>query len=225
MGEWRSNPTILDFSTRCRLIVSFIPRGNSSDTNWIGGWLGPTANLDAVVLRKISCSYWESNLGHPACSLLLYELSYIVSFVCRELTFKSHRQNFTSLVKKGYRLLGCEADGIWTTYAVLYAHTSSSRNMFKYLINMNHLANVAFFLHKTKHLPAFLYLAVLPFLCLAFCSLWVETTVKVTGFIINRLMLLKWNSTHNVTQSQHSTYWASLAPPPPPPTHTQCYGC
>jgi hypothetical protein len=37
---------------------------------------GPRAGLDNVERRKISCSYLESNPGSPACSPLLYRVSY-----------------------------------------------------------------------------------------------------------------------------------------------------
>jgi hypothetical protein len=37
----------------------------ASDTQWIGGWVGPKAVLDAVVKRKISSPRWESNPRTP----------------------------------------------------------------------------------------------------------------------------------------------------------------
>jgi hypothetical protein len=55
----------------------FISRGKSPGPGirWIGGWVGPRVGLDAVEKRKIK--HWrESNLGRPACSPLLYWLSY-----------------------------------------------------------------------------------------------------------------------------------------------------
>jgi hypothetical protein len=30
-----------------------LPQGKGSGTHWIGGWVGPRADLDAVVKRKI----------------------------------------------------------------------------------------------------------------------------------------------------------------------------
>jgi hypothetical protein len=53
MGEWRYSSTILDLSTRCRGVVSFMPRPlypgeKAPSTHFIGGWVGPRAGLDAV---------------------------------------------------------------------------------------------------------------------------------------------------------------------------------
>jgi len=46
-------------------------------THWIGGWVGPRADLDAVVKRKIPWPCWKSKLTHPANNLgnMLTELS------------------------------------------------------------------------------------------------------------------------------------------------------
>jgi hypothetical protein len=49
---------ILDLGTRWRSVVSFTPRPlypreGAHGTHWIGGWVGPTAILNAVVKRKI----------------------------------------------------------------------------------------------------------------------------------------------------------------------------
>jgi hypothetical protein len=43
-------------------VVSIMPQelylwGKSPDINWVGGWMVPRANLDAVEKRKISCPY------------------------------------------------------------------------------------------------------------------------------------------------------------------------
>jgi hypothetical protein len=40
-------------------------RERAPGTNWIGGWVGPRANLDAVVKRKIPGPRRESNLRTP----------------------------------------------------------------------------------------------------------------------------------------------------------------
>jgi hypothetical protein len=45
-------------------------------THWIKGCMGTTAGLNAVAKRKISCPCHKLNPGHPAHSLLLYQLSY-----------------------------------------------------------------------------------------------------------------------------------------------------
>jgi hypothetical protein len=39
----------------------FTPRGRSPGTHWIGGWVGPRAVLDALVMRKIPSPRRESN--------------------------------------------------------------------------------------------------------------------------------------------------------------------
>jgi len=41
-------------------------RGSVCCTNWIGGWMGPRAELDVVAKRKNPCPYRESNTGCPA---------------------------------------------------------------------------------------------------------------------------------------------------------------
>jgi hypothetical protein len=38
-----------------------LPPGRAPGTNWIGGWVGPRAVLDAVVKRKIPSPRRESN--------------------------------------------------------------------------------------------------------------------------------------------------------------------
>jgi hypothetical protein len=40
--------------------------------------VSPRASLITVENKKISCSYQDSNSGHPACSLLLYQTSYCI---------------------------------------------------------------------------------------------------------------------------------------------------
>jgi hypothetical protein len=39
-------------------------------THWIGGWMGPKADLDSVAKRKILCPCRELKTDHPACSLV-----------------------------------------------------------------------------------------------------------------------------------------------------------
>jgi hypothetical protein len=53
--------TILNFGTRRRSTVSFTPRETDRNAHCIGGWVGPTAGLDAVEKREISCLYRESS--------------------------------------------------------------------------------------------------------------------------------------------------------------------
>jgi hypothetical protein len=55
----------------------FTPHRKSPSTHWIGGWVRPRANIDAVANRKIPCPCRESNPGRSAHSLVtkLTELS------------------------------------------------------------------------------------------------------------------------------------------------------
>jgi hypothetical protein len=60
-------PHILNLGTGWKWVVSFMlrrlyPRVNVSCTYWVGRWVGPRADLDAVV----TCSCRESNPGRPA---------------------------------------------------------------------------------------------------------------------------------------------------------------
>jgi hypothetical protein len=50
----------------------FTPRERVPGTRWIGGWEGPRASLDMVVMRKIPSPCQDSNPDHPACSPVLY---------------------------------------------------------------------------------------------------------------------------------------------------------
>jgi hypothetical protein len=43
----------------------FTPRERAPGTNWIGGWVGPRAILDALVKRRISSPRWESKRRTP----------------------------------------------------------------------------------------------------------------------------------------------------------------
>jgi hypothetical protein len=45
--------------------VRFTPRERAPGTHWIGGWMGPRAELDAVVKRKIPSPRRESNSRTP----------------------------------------------------------------------------------------------------------------------------------------------------------------
>jgi hypothetical protein len=47
----------------CQLdALADLPPGETALSNhWIGGWVGPRADLDFMEKRKISCSYRESN--------------------------------------------------------------------------------------------------------------------------------------------------------------------
>jgi hypothetical protein len=54
----------------------FTPGEGTYSTHWIGGRVGPRANLDVVARRKILRPCWELNSSHPACSQALFWLSY-----------------------------------------------------------------------------------------------------------------------------------------------------
>jgi hypothetical protein len=63
-------PRILDLGTKwgewsASRPGCFTPRERSSGTHWIGGWVGPSAVLDAVVKRKIPSPRRESNPRTP----------------------------------------------------------------------------------------------------------------------------------------------------------------
>jgi hypothetical protein len=77
MEEWRYSSTILDLSTRCCWVVSFMlwllySEETAASTHCIGVWLSPRAGLDAVQYWNISCPCWDGNPGCPARSLLLF---------------------------------------------------------------------------------------------------------------------------------------------------------
>jgi hypothetical protein len=55
----------------------FIPRENVPDTHWIGGWVVPRADLDAVVKREIPSPCRDSNspIIQPVAERYITELS------------------------------------------------------------------------------------------------------------------------------------------------------
>ena len=62
-GHGGSPPLILNFSMKCGWVVSFMPWllyswGKRPCTNWTEGWVGPTANMDALEHRKIYLLIW-----------------------------------------------------------------------------------------------------------------------------------------------------------------------
>jgi len=64
-------PRILKLGTRRRRVVGFTSRllykgEGTTDTHWIGGWVGARGGLNAVAQRKNPCPYWKSNPGRPA---------------------------------------------------------------------------------------------------------------------------------------------------------------
>jgi hypothetical protein len=54
MGEYSYSATILDVGSSGQLPVpAAVPRKRAPTTHWIGGWLGPRADLDAVEKQKV----------------------------------------------------------------------------------------------------------------------------------------------------------------------------
>jgi hypothetical protein len=56
-------------------MVSFTPRppyppGKDRRTRWVGGWLGPTSDLDRVRREQFLPGIEPSFRGRPACSLV-----------------------------------------------------------------------------------------------------------------------------------------------------------
>jgi hypothetical protein len=75
MGEWRYSSTILGSNWSASRPGCFTPGERAHGTQWIGCWVSPRASMEAVEKRNIlHCQ--ELNPGHPAHSLLLYQLSY-----------------------------------------------------------------------------------------------------------------------------------------------------
>jgi ribosome modulation factor len=53
-------------------------RKRAPGTHWIGGWVGPRADLESVLKTKISCPCRESNPGRPACH---YQIHHVTSYM------------------------------------------------------------------------------------------------------------------------------------------------
>jgi hypothetical protein len=56
--------------------AALYPGERTPGTHWIGGWVGPSAGLDAGARRKILCPCQGSKPDRPARSQTLYCLSY-----------------------------------------------------------------------------------------------------------------------------------------------------
>jgi hypothetical protein len=90
MGEWRYSSTIHSF-IHSPFLTSKLDGGEESASHSCpfihrkrapsAHWMGHRAGLDTVKKRKIFCPCLESNLGLPAHTLMLYQLSYPVSKV------------------------------------------------------------------------------------------------------------------------------------------------
>jgi hypothetical protein len=76
-------PLFLHLGTRLKWSASrpgrFTPGEEAPGTHWTGGWVNPTAGLDAEAERRRSDPCRESNPSPPACSQPLYWLSYPTS--------------------------------------------------------------------------------------------------------------------------------------------------
>jgi hypothetical protein len=86
MWEWRYSSIILDLNTRYRRVsgqlhalAALRPGGNGSDTRWIGDWVGPRDDLDAVE-QKTSLATTENRTPDVQPSPSLYWLSYPGSY-------------------------------------------------------------------------------------------------------------------------------------------------
>jgi hypothetical protein len=56
--------------------AALYPGERGPGTHFIGGWVGPRADMDAETRRKMLCLCRRSNPGRPACTQTLYWLSY-----------------------------------------------------------------------------------------------------------------------------------------------------
>jgi hypothetical protein len=76
----------------------FILGSRTSVVDWIGGWVGTRAGLDAVTRRKNPSPCGGSNKGRPGCSLstILTELPRIPFFWNY---FKNYRRDITIISK------------------------------------------------------------------------------------------------------------------------------
>ena len=80
----------MEFSGQLHIPAALLLLIGPPRTHWIiGGWVGPTASLDVLENRKISCLCWESNQEFSVSSS---QSSYInVSCTkCESLTFPMH---------------------------------------------------------------------------------------------------------------------------------------
>jgi hypothetical protein len=72
LGKWRYSSMHLDLGVRWRWVVSFMPwllypRERAPGTHWIGGWVGPRASLDVLIIVAIFLIFFlltNSNLHY-----------------------------------------------------------------------------------------------------------------------------------------------------------------
>jgi hypothetical protein len=117
-GVWGSgciDPHFLNLGTSWRWVVSFMlrplyPRGRSPSTHWIGGWVGPRADLyDLAKIKFLTLSALElRHLGRPARSQSLYRQSDTWKYIGNEPIGGRGKRD-----EKESRRIGFESRGEW----------------------------------------------------------------------------------------------------------------
>jgi hypothetical protein len=70
----------------------FIPRERVPGSHWLGGWVGPRAVLDAVVMRKITSPHRESNPKTPIVQPLAQRYTdWAITALTRKNTWSNNR--------------------------------------------------------------------------------------------------------------------------------------
>jgi hypothetical protein len=64
----------MEVSGQLHVPAALLPRDRDPGTDWIGGWVGPRAVLDAVMKLKIHSPCRESNLRIPSLVAIPTEL-------------------------------------------------------------------------------------------------------------------------------------------------------
>jgi hypothetical protein len=57
MGDWRQSLALDGAKWLASSLCPFTPWETATSTHFIGGWVGPTADLDVIERRKIYCLY------------------------------------------------------------------------------------------------------------------------------------------------------------------------
>jgi len=85
----------LEKSGQLHALAALPPQEITPSTHWIGWWVGPRADQNAVGKRKVPNPCWELNPDHPAHGLvtILTELSHLRIFMLWYLI--NQRDNFT----------------------------------------------------------------------------------------------------------------------------------
>jgi len=95
-GEWSAS-----------LTDRFTPGKRTTNTHWIGGWVGSRTGLDTVPKRKsLYCPCRESNPGPPASNLVNNSLIYLFTYL---LTYLLHDAEYysKSWLHSAYRKISC----------------------------------------------------------------------------------------------------------------------